>query len=90
MLDKRKKRRPVCDLPIGSNELKSSMRTAEQEAVTGAFPLHLLRSFDDCPYALQPTMRRLTCSSGNNGSISIHSSFVRPIRSPMVAAKKHP
>lgn len=58
-----KKRASVADLPTGPKERRSSVLSLEEEAVIVAFRKHTLLPLDDCLYALQPTIPRLTRSS---------------------------
>jgi len=58
-----KKRTSVVDLPTGPKNPTSTVLTIEEEAVVVAFRRHTLLPLDDCLYALQPTIPRLTRSS---------------------------
>ena len=58
-----KGRTSVADLPTGPKKPKSTVLTAEEEAVVVAFRRHTLLPLDDCLYALQPTIAHLTRSS---------------------------
>ena len=58
-----KKRRSVKDLPTGPKEAKSTVLSAEEEAIIVAFRRHTLLPLDDCLHALQPTIPHLTRSS---------------------------
>ena len=58
-----KKRTSVGDLPTGPREPHSTVLSLEEEAIIVAFRKHTLLPLDDCLYALQPTIRRLTRSS---------------------------
>src|SRR5579884_2921419 len=58
-----RKRSSVDDLPMGPRQPRSTVLTAEQEAVVVAFRRQTLLSLDDCLYALQPTIPRLTRSA---------------------------
>jgi transposase InsO family protein len=58
-----KKRVSVTDLPTGPREPKSTVLTVEQEAIIVAFRKHTLLPLDDCLYALQATIPKLTRSS---------------------------
>jgi transposase len=62
-VSKWKKRTSAADLPTGPREPKSSVLSVEEEAVIVAFRRHTLLPLDDCLYALQPTIPRLTRSS---------------------------
>jgi hypothetical protein len=50
-------------LPTGPECLRSSVSSVEEEAIIVAFRWHSLLALDDCLYALQPTIPRLTRSS---------------------------
>ena len=58
-----KGRTSVADLPTGPKKPKSTVLSAEEEAVVVAFRRHTLLPLDDCLYALQPTIAHLTRSS---------------------------
>ena len=58
-----RKRSSVSDLPTGPRVRKSSVFSAEEEAIIVAFRRHTLLPLDDCLYALQPTIPHLTRSS---------------------------
>jgi transposase InsO family protein len=58
-----KKRASLADLPTGPKERRSSVLSLEEEAVIVAFRKHTLLPLDDCLYALQPAIPRLTRSS---------------------------
>src|ERR1700758_2596606 len=58
-----KGRRSVTDLPTGPKDSKSTVLSIEEEAMIVAFRRHTLLPLDDCLYALQPTIPRLTRSS---------------------------
>jgi hypothetical protein len=58
-----KKRTSVADVPTGPKSLSSTILTIEEEAVIVAFRKHTLLPLDDCLYALQPTIPKLTRSS---------------------------
>jgi transposase len=58
-----KARTSVSDLPTGPREPRSTVLSAEEEAVVVAFRRHSLLPLDDCLYALQPTIPHLTRSS---------------------------
>jgi len=62
-VSKWKKRDTVSDLPTGPKELKSTVLSAEEEAIIVAFRRHTLLPLDDCLYALQATIPNLTRSS---------------------------
>ena len=58
-----KGRTSVADVPPGPKEPRSTVLSVEEEAVVVAFRKHTLLPLDDCLYALQPTIPRLTRSS---------------------------
>ena len=58
-----RKRTSVADLPTGPKQPKSTVLSAEEEAMIVAFRKHTLLPLDDCLYALQPTIPHLTRSS---------------------------
>ena len=58
-----KSRKSVSDLPTGPKQPRSTVLSAEEEAVVVAFRRHTLLPLDDCLYALQPTIPHLTRSS---------------------------
>jgi transposase InsO family protein len=58
-----KRRTSVADVPTGPKERKSTVLSAEQEAIIVAFRRHTLLPLDDCLYALQPSIPDLTRSS---------------------------
>jgi hypothetical protein len=58
-----KKRTSVADLPTGPRQARSTVLSAEEEAVVVAFRRYTLLPLDDCLYALQPTIPHLTRSS---------------------------
>jgi len=58
-----KKRTATADLPTGPREPKSTVLSAEEEAIVVAFRRHTLLPLDDCLYALQATIPTLTRSS---------------------------
>ena len=62
-VDKWKKRKFLSDAPMGSGTPKSTVLTAEEEAVIVTFRKHTLLPLDDCLYALQETIPHLTRSS---------------------------
>ena len=53
----------VADQPTGPKEPRSTILSAEQEAIIVAFRRHTLLPLDDCLYALQATIPQLTRSS---------------------------
>jgi len=58
-----RKRGAVSDRPTGPKEAKSTVLSVEEEAIIVAFRRHTLLPLDDCLYALQATIPRLTRSS---------------------------
>jgi len=58
-----RKRQTVEDRKTGPREPRSTVLSAEDEAVIVAFRRHTLLPLDDCLYALQPTIPHLTRSS---------------------------
>ena len=62
-----KARKSVSDLRTGPKEPRSTVLSAEEEAVIVAFRRHALLPLDDCLYALQPTIPHLTRSSLHRG-----------------------
>ena len=58
-----RKRETVADLPTGPREPRSTVLSVDEEAIIVAFRRHTLLPLDDCLYALQPTIPRLTRSS---------------------------
>jgi transposase-like protein len=58
-----KARTSLSDLPTGPKTPRSTILSVEEEAVVVAFRRHTLLPLDDCLYALQPTIPRLTRSS---------------------------
>ena len=58
-----KGRDTVADQPTGPREPRSTVLSAEEEAIIVAFRRHTLLPLDDCLYALQPTIPSLTRSS---------------------------
>ncbi len=58
-----RKRCSVVDLPTGPKQPHSTILTPEEEAIIVAFRRHTLLPLDDCLYALQATIPRLTRSS---------------------------
>jgi transposase InsO family protein len=58
-----KKRDHVHDAVMGPKETRSTVLTAEEEAVIVAFRKHTLLPLDDCLYTLQETIPHLTRSS---------------------------
>jgi transposase-like protein len=58
-----KRRTSVADMPTGPKTASSTVLTTEEEAVIVAFRKHTLLPLDDCLYALQASIPRLTRSS---------------------------
>jgi transposase InsO family protein len=58
-----RKRDTVEDMPMGPKQPKSTVLTAEEEAMIVAFRKHTLLPLDDCLYALQDDIPHLTRSS---------------------------
>ena len=58
-----KKRTSIADQPTGPKTAASTVLTIEEEAVIVAFRRHTLLPLDDCLYALQPTIPKLTRSA---------------------------
>jgi transposase-like protein len=56
-------RASVDDMPMGPKEARSTVLSAEEEALCVAFRKHTLLPLDDCLYALQATIPHLTRSS---------------------------
>ena len=48
---------------MGPKKIRSTVLSSEEEAAIVAFRKHTLLSLDDCLYALQPTIPRLTRSA---------------------------
>ena len=57
-----KKRGSVANMPAGPKDAKSTVLSAEEEAIIVAFRRHTLLPIDDCLYALQATIPHLTRS----------------------------
>ena len=58
-----KRRHSVADVPTGPKQARSAVLSAEEEAIVVAFRKHTLLPLDDCLYALQPTLPKLTRSA---------------------------
>lgn len=58
-----RRRQSVEDLPMGPQDARSTVLSAEQEALCVAFRKHTLLPLDDCLYALQASIPHLTRSS---------------------------
>src|SRR4028119_1385980 len=57
-----KKRQTVQDAAMGPKEVRSSVLSQEEEAICIAFRKHTLLPLDDCLYALQSSIPKLTRS----------------------------
>src|SRR4028119_658166 len=62
-VQKWRKRETTADAKMGPKDARSTVLTPEEEAAVVAFRRHTLLPLDDCLYALQPTIPRLTRSS---------------------------
>ncbi|MPZ16075.1 MAG: IS481 family transposase [Chloroflexi bacterium] len=62
-VQKWRKRASVADAPMGPKSARSTVLTVEEEAMVVAFRRHTPLPLDDCLYALQPTIPRLTRSA---------------------------
>src|ERR687889_2158550 len=62
-VQKWRQRQTTADARMGPKEARSTVLTPEEEAIVVAFRRHTLLPLDDCLYALQPTIPRLTRSS---------------------------
>ena len=62
-VQKWRKRGSVEDAPMGPKDRRSTVLSAEEEALIVAFRKHTLLPLDDCLYALQATIPQLTRSS---------------------------
>src|ERR671913_1977359 len=62
-IQKWRKRETTADAKMGPKQVRSTVLTPGEEAVIVAFRRHTLLPLDDCLYALQPTIPRLTWSS---------------------------
>ncbi len=58
-----KRRTSVADVPTGPKNARSTVLSIEEEAIIVAFRRHTLLPIDDCLYALQATIPRLSRSS---------------------------
>ncbi len=58
-----RRRQSVEDMPMGPQNARSTVLSAEEEAMCVAFRKHTLLPLDDCLYALQATIPHLTRSS---------------------------
>ena len=58
-----KRRTSVTEVPTGPKQASSTVLSADQEAIVVAFRKHTLLPLDDCLYALQPTLPKLTRSA---------------------------
>ena len=80
-----KRRSSVADVPTGPKQARSTVLSAAEEAIVVAFRKHTLLPLDDCLYALQPTLPKLTRSA-------LHRCLQRNgiSRLPEVEGKKEP
>src|ERR671912_1495844 len=62
-VQKWRKRTTVADARMGPKQVRSTVLSVEEEAIVIAFRRHTLLPLDDCLYALQATIPRLTRSS---------------------------
>jgi transposase InsO family protein len=62
-VQKWRKRATTADARMGPKQIRSTVLTPEQETIVVAFRRHTLLPLDDCLYALQPTIPRLTRSA---------------------------
>ena len=62
-IQKWRKRETTADAKMGPKQVRSTVLTPGEEAVIVAFRRHTLLPLDDCLYALQPAIPRLTRSS---------------------------
>jgi transposase len=62
-VQKWRKRTTTADAPMGPREVRSTVLTAEEEAIIVAFRRHTLLPLDDCLYGLQPSIPHLTRSA---------------------------
>jgi hypothetical protein len=62
-VQKWRKRATPTDAPMGPKEVRSTVLTAEEEAIIVAFRRHTLLPLDDCLYGLQPSIPHLTRSA---------------------------
>ena len=62
-VQKWRKRETTADARMGPKDARSTVLTPEEEAAVVAFRRHTLLPLDDCLYALQPTIPRLTRSA---------------------------
>jgi IS30 family transposase len=62
-VQKWRKRETTADAKMGPKDARSTVLTPEEEAAVVAFRRHTLLPLDDCLYALQPTIPRLTRSA---------------------------
>ena len=58
-----RRRDTVEDAPMGPKQVRSTVLTIEEEAAVVAFRRHTLLPLDDCLFALQPSIPKLTRSS---------------------------
>src|SRR3712207_1848044 len=62
-VQKWRRRQTTADARMGPKEIRSTVLTAEEEAIIVAFRRHTLLPLDDCLYALQPSIPHLTRSA---------------------------
>src|SRR5918997_5105213 len=62
-VQKWRQRQTTADARMGPKEVRSTVLTAEEEAIIVAFRRHTLLPLDDCLYGLQPTIAHLTRSA---------------------------
>jgi transposase InsO family protein len=62
-VQKWRQRTATTDAPMGPKEVRSTVLTAEEEAIIVAFRRHTLLPLDDCLYGLQPSIPHLTRSA---------------------------
>ena len=71
-IQKWRNRETRADAKMGPTQARSTVLTAEEEAIVVAFRRHTLLPLDDCLYGLQPTTLHLTRSS-------LHRCLERPV-----------
>ena len=62
-VQKWRERATTADAKMGPKQIRSTVLTPEEEAIVAAFRRHTLLPLDDCLYAFQPTIPRLTRSA---------------------------
>jgi transposase-like protein len=70
-----RKRNFVHDAPMGPKTVRSTVLSAEEEAMVVAFRKHTLLPLDDCLFALQATIPHLTCQSARKTDPGSASNF---------------